>query len=43
MKNNTTAKIILEENSKLLTAKQTADKFADNYSNKSNISFIASK
>ena len=35
--------ITLEENSKLLTGKQAADKFVDNYANESNISISASK
>ena len=34
---NSRAKIILLENSKLLTGKQAADAFADNYANESNI------
>ena len=37
------AKITLEENSKLLTGKQAADKFAENYANESKIPVRASK
>ena len=37
------AKITLEENSKLLTGKQAADKFAENYANESKIPVNASK
>ena len=37
------AKITLEENSKLLTGKQAADKFAENYANESKIPVSASK
>ena len=40
---NSRAKITLEENSKLLTGEQAADKFADNYANESNIPVSASK
>ena len=40
---NSRAKITLEENSKLLTGKQAADKFAENYANESKIPVSASK
>ena len=40
---NSRAKITLEENSKLLTGKQAADKFAENYANESKIPISASK
>ena len=40
---NSRAKITLEENSKLLTGKQAADKFAENYVNESKIPVSASK
>ena len=40
---NSRAKITLEENSKLLTGKQAADKFAENYGNESKITISASK
>ena len=40
---NFRAKITLEENSKLLTGKQAADKFAENYTNESKIPASASK
>ena len=40
---NPRAKITLEENGKLLTGKQAADKFAENYANESKIPVSASK
>ena len=40
---NSRAKITLEENSKLLTGKQAADKFAENYANESKIPISALK
>ena len=40
---NSRAKINLEENSKLLTGKQAADKFAENYANESKIPISALK
>ena len=40
---NSRAKITLEKNSKLLTGKQAADKFAENWANESKIPVIASK
>ena len=40
---NSRAKITLEENSKLLTGKQAADKFAENYANESKIPVSALK
>ena len=40
---NSRAKITLEENSKLLTGKQAADKFAENYENESKITISAFK
>ena len=40
---NSRAKITLEENSKLLTGKQAADKYVDNYANESNAVINASK
>ena len=42
-KEKSRAKITLEENSKLLTGKQAADKFAENYANESKITVSASK
>ena len=40
---NSRAKLTLEENSKLLTGKQAADKFAENYANESKIPVSTSK
>ena len=40
---NSRAKITLKENSKLLTGKQAADKFAENYANESKIPISALK